>query len=540
MYFYKQKLLHAAQLKKLFEHKYSCTNVSLMDPFLQPWWCWLVSKVPLWLAPNLITTVGLLINIATTLILIYFSPTGREEPPRWSSALCGIGLFIYQSLDAIDGKQARRTNSSSPLGELFDHGCDSISTVFVALSACISVQLGYYPRWMFFQCFCAMTLFYCAHWQTYVSGTLRFGRIDVTEAQCTIIGIHMISAVFGPSIWMTKIFGQFELWSTMAIMTILCGGWSLLEFFSVIRAGGVGKNGSTVALPLMGGIDVKTIPLYFAVFVFGLLAYQNSAVIFTGGVGKNGSTVAGTSVLSPIIPFLFVVVPAYVISQKSTDQIYENHPALYIMAFGMITAKVTNRLVVAHMTKSEMEYLDWGLIGPLCLFLNQYFNSFLPEYYVLWFCLLWCTIDLIRYCGQVCLEICDYLKIELFRIPYPPKPVMTSQGTNPPQHHHHHQHHHNHHSHDNKNGTHSLANNNLQLQQQSVTSSQQQSINRKQTRASKLEHQQSLINNNRRSYPTTPVRNLTVPLGMGLRTASEDSSSPRITPNSSPRKPHRV
>lgn len=140
-----------------------------------------------------------------------YSPTGREEPPRWSSALCGIGLFIYQSLDAIDGKQARRTNSSSPLGELFDHGCDSISTVFVALSACISVQLGYYPRWMFFQCFCAMTLFYCAHWQTYVSGTLRFGRIDVTEAQCTIIGIHMISAIFGPSIWMTKVRAGWEL-----------------------------------------------------------------------------------------------------------------------------------------------------------------------------------------------------------------------------------------------------------------------------------------------------------------------------------------
>lgn len=283
-----------------------------------------------------------------------------------------------------------------------------------------------------------MTLFYCAHWQTYVSGTLRFGRIDVTEAQCTIIGIHMISAIFGPSIWMTKIFGQFELWSTMAVMTILCGGWSLLEFFSVIRA---------------------------------------------GGVGKNGSTVAGTSVLSPIIPFLFVVVPAYVISQKSTDQIYENHPALYIMAFGMITAKVTNRLVVAHMTKSEMEYLDWGLIGPLCLFLNQYFNSFLPEYYVLWFCLLWCTVDLIRYCGQVCLEICDYLKIELFRIPYPPKPVMTSQGTNPPQHHHHHHHH----SHDNKNGTHSLTNNNNSAAT-SAQQQQQQSINRKQTRASSRKH----------------------------------------------------
>lgn len=34
----------------------------------------------------------------------------------------GVGLFAYQSLDAIDGKQARRTGASGPLGELFDHG----------------------------------------------------------------------------------------------------------------------------------------------------------------------------------------------------------------------------------------------------------------------------------------------------------------------------------------------------------------------------------------------------------------------------------
>lgn len=80
-----------------------------------------------------------------------YSPDARGEPPRWACALCALGLFIYQSLDSIDGKQARRTSSQSPLGELFDHGCDSISTVFVALSACITVRLGFYPKWMFFQ-----------------------------------------------------------------------------------------------------------------------------------------------------------------------------------------------------------------------------------------------------------------------------------------------------------------------------------------------------------------------------------------------------
>jgi phosphatidylglycerophosphate synthase len=29
---------------------------------------------------------------------------------------------MYQTLDAVDGKQARRTGTSSPLGQLFDHG----------------------------------------------------------------------------------------------------------------------------------------------------------------------------------------------------------------------------------------------------------------------------------------------------------------------------------------------------------------------------------------------------------------------------------
>ena len=41
--------------------------------------------------------------------------------------MAGISLFIYTSLDALDGKQARRTNSNTPLGELFDHTCDAFN-----------------------------------------------------------------------------------------------------------------------------------------------------------------------------------------------------------------------------------------------------------------------------------------------------------------------------------------------------------------------------------------------------------------------------
>ena len=49
------------------------------------------------------------------------------QAPAWTYVFVALCLFIYQSMDAIDGKQARRTNSSTQLGELFDHGCDAIS-----------------------------------------------------------------------------------------------------------------------------------------------------------------------------------------------------------------------------------------------------------------------------------------------------------------------------------------------------------------------------------------------------------------------------
>ena len=112
---------------------------------------------------------------------------------------------MYQTLDACDGKQARRTGSTSPLGELFDHGCDSLSTIFVCVSVCIASQLGYYPGWMFYQAIIASTIFYTAHWQTYVTATLRFNKLDVTEVQFTVIFVHIISAIWGCAVWSSKV-----------------------------------------------------------------------------------------------------------------------------------------------------------------------------------------------------------------------------------------------------------------------------------------------------------------------------------------------
>jgi phosphatidylglycerophosphate synthase len=286
--------------------------------------------------------------------------------------------FVFE-----DGKQARRTGTSSPLGELFDHGCDSISMVFVTLSTCAAVQYGSFPQIMFVEVFVVFALFYCSHWQAYISGTLHFGMIDVTEAHYSVISVHILTFLFGPKIWSIKVFGKFELWYFIIGMTILTGFLVLNDFVTTIRR---------------------------------------------GGSGKNGSTVAGTSIISPILPFLFMTLSSYIIAVKSQSGIYDEHPMLYLMTFGILFAKITNKLVVAHLSKSEMDIFDSGMLGPVILFLNQYFNEFINEYFLLWIAFIWCTLDLIWYCSNVCLEMCDYMNIKLFTIPYPPPSKTAANG----------------------------------------------------------------------------------------------------------------
>jgi phosphatidylglycerophosphate synthase len=335
--------------------------------------------MPIWLAPNLITMLGLVINVVTSTVLILYSPNARSTddaggsgtPPAWSVAMCGLGLFVYQSLDAIDGKQARRTHSSTPLGELFDHGCDAVSTVFVTIAMCITLQLGSYPWLMFTAVFLGMSAFYIAHWQTYVTGSLKFGKIDVTEAQLAICAMHLVTAVSGDSLWSLSI----------PLLDIPC------RFLPVVA----GCAGSAKAIA------------------------ENIRIISGGGKGKHGSTIADTSIVFPGFPLFLFLFLAFSIASKSPDVFLEN-TCLYSLTFGIVWAKFTNKLIVAHMTKGEIMLFDTCLIGPMILFVNQYFSFFFPEYIVLVFSLIIATFDFIKYSSKVCFQICTFMDIALFKI----------------------------------------------------------------------------------------------------------------------------
>lgn len=55
----------------------------------------------------------------------------------------------------------------------------------------------------------------------------------------------------------------------------------------------------------------------------------------------------GTSTIFPLFPIAAVIILAIVIYKKSPLGLFEQHPCLYVLSFGMVSAKVTNRLVVS-------------------------------------------------------------------------------------------------------------------------------------------------------------------------------------------------
>lgn len=82
----------------------------------------------------------------------------------------------------------------------------------------------------------------------------------------------------------------------------------------------------------------------------------------------------------------------------------------------MAASKITNKLVIAHMSRTEMELLDTSLIGPLLLFFNQYWDTYFSEYLVLWVFCIYCCLDLTYFSVQVCKQMCAFFNIYCFRI----------------------------------------------------------------------------------------------------------------------------
>lgn len=133
----------------------------------------------------MLTLAALVLSFSAVGLILIHDTTMTQRVPTWVSVYSVICMFFYQTLDACDGKQARRTGTSGPLGQLFDHGCDGINTMLFIILLWQSFQRG--ADWGFFAMTATMTIaFFLAQWEEQHTHKLRTATagVGVTERKC--------------------------------------------------------------------------------------------------------------------------------------------------------------------------------------------------------------------------------------------------------------------------------------------------------------------------------------------------------------------
>eukprot|EP00818_Percolomonas_sp_WS_P003659 CAMPEP_0117446152 /NCGR_PEP_ID=MMETSP0759-20121206/6178_1 /TAXON_ID=63605 /ORGANISM="Percolomonas cosmopolitus, Strain WS" /LENGTH=447 /DNA_ID=CAMNT_0005238379 /DNA_START=119 /DNA_END=1462 /DNA_ORIENTATION=+ len=139
-------------------YKFSVENKSLSEAFvLNSFWNWFTPRfIPECIAPNMVTFVGFMCVLGAWALqcIADVHPAMVVHPQSHLHSLLDflathcylimpILFFAYQTLDGCDGKQARRTKNSTPLGEILDHGVDAISASIFMYSLVYSLDKQY-------------------------------------------------------------------------------------------------------------------------------------------------------------------------------------------------------------------------------------------------------------------------------------------------------------------------------------------------------------------------------------------------------------
>lgn len=170
------------------------------------------------MAPNVLTFVGFLFTAFNGFLLTIYDPqfyaSSDSFPqyapiPSWVWAVCAVLHFLAHTLDGIDGKHARRTKSSGPLGELMDHGMDSWTSFFIPF--CIYSMFGRAdysqpPLHMHFIFWSIYVTFYLSHWEKYNTGILYLPW-SYDGSQIALFLLYIATAYRGHEFFKFSIFG---------------------------------------------------------------------------------------------------------------------------------------------------------------------------------------------------------------------------------------------------------------------------------------------------------------------------------------------
>ena len=137
-------------------------------------------------------------------------------------------------MDNLDGKQARKTKSSSPLGTLFDHCCDSITTYLITLTICSIV--GCDKAWHYALLWSMVSLpFFATLWEENINKYHYLHVINgVSEGSLVTCGVIHACGYFGSDYFFggeRNIFGFVLDGTSVGVIGFFSTG---LTFFSIM------------------------------------------------------------------------------------------------------------------------------------------------------------------------------------------------------------------------------------------------------------------------------------------------------------------
>jgi len=274
--------------------------------------------------------------------------------------LNGCAMFIYQTLDNMDGKQARKTGSSSPLGLLFDHGCDAMNLILgsanwiaamamvpgnvsdllgsddhgnIQSKSMISEFFGGDAILAAFLILCPMVAFYISTWEQYYTGKLIMPPFN-GPSEGLVIGasLSIISFLWGPMYWQG---------TTLADGAIAMMG-----------------EGDTFFTSLQGRVrNMDLVVLATVICLIQEVALKTTFVVRTHGLQTLRTTVPNLLLVTSILAML-----------RFDPTLFLRNPRIMMHLISGLFTEQTTQLMLDHMIKDNFEIRKrWCLLPPVFL-----------------------------------------------------------------------------------------------------------------------------------------------------------------------------
>jgi len=316
----------------------------------------------------------------------------------------------------MDGKQARRTHSSSPLGQLFDHGLDGlcviahISAVHCWLRGFSSIRLQMVLQFAFLQ----------AQWEEFFTHVLPHGtgQLGVTEVNYGMALLSLVHGIYGliheEGVDYTRPVSEL-------VITGINAGLVPSRLLDVVLDLFVQNDRATLdnkVDEVLGHVQLRDVVFMSWIGAVGVLSYLSAGRVISYLRNTLSIFKAFSYLLSPLVLVGFALLDEFV--EVDPTVLANSREALRWkgLGAGLLLSHLTIKIIVFSMARQSVALVQWDIVPVVLAAIAALDPRLTDDGHVL----LWRTVSVIALCrlvswdGKAIQQITERLGIETFRI----------------------------------------------------------------------------------------------------------------------------